>query len=174
MLLVAVMERSANAKTAPNSAVLRRYALVIGSNTGGGAKREKLKYAGQDATKVADVLRQLGGVDGSDLQLLSEPDIASLDRSIDVLSSRIREQRRSGQRVELVVYYSGHADETGILLAGSRYEYGKLRQRIRAMPAISKNPGDTNSVMPVMEAAVSLAIAMFVFRTTPGKPRYAG
>lgn len=135
MLLVAVMERSANAKTPSSSPVLRRYALVIGSNTGGGAKREKLRYAGQDATKVADVLRQLGGVDTTDLSLLSEPDIAALDRSIDTLSSRIRDERKKGQRVELVVYYSGHADETGILLGGSRYDYGKLRQRIRAMPA---------------------------------------
>ncbi len=135
MLLVAVMERSASAKTPTSSAVLRRYALVIGSNTGGGAKREKLRYAGQDATKIADVLRQLGGVELPDLALLSEPDIAALDRSIDTLSARIRDQRQKGQRVELVVYYSGHADETGILLAGSRYDYGKLRQRIRAMPA---------------------------------------
>ncbi len=135
MLLVAVMERSATAKTPSNQAVLRRYALVIGSNTGGGAKREKLRYAGQDATKIADVLRQLGGVDTNDLALLSEPDIAALDRQIDALSSKIRDQRQKGQRVELVVYYSGHADETGILLGGSRYDYGKLRQRIRAMPA---------------------------------------
>ncbi len=135
MLLVAVLERSANAKTPSNQTVLRRYALVIGSNTGGGAKRERLRYAGQDATKVADVLRQIGGVDNTDLALLSEPDIASLDRSIDTLTARIRGERRRGQRIELVVYYSGHADETGILLGGSRYDYGKLRQRIRAVPA---------------------------------------
>ena len=135
MLLVAVMERSSHAKTPSNSAVLRRYALVIGSNTGGGAKREKLRYAGQDATKVADVLRQLGGVDGNDLALLSEPDVAALDLTIDTLSRRIRDQRQKGQRIELVVYYSGHADETGILLGGARYDYGKLRTRIRAMPA---------------------------------------
>lgn len=135
MLLAAALERSAHAKTPANQTVLRRYALVIGSNTGGGATRERLKYAGQDATKVADVLRQLGGVDPTDLALLSEPDVAALDRSIDALSTRIREQRKQGQRVELVVYYSGHADETGILLGGGRYDYGKLRQRIRAMPA---------------------------------------
>ncbi len=135
LLFVAMLERQASAKTQSNGAVLRRYALVIGSNTGGGAKREKLRYAGQDATKIADVLRQLGGVDTLDLALLNEPDIAALDRSLDTLSSRIRDERVKGRRVELIVYYSGHADETGILLGGSRYEYSKLRQRIRAVPA---------------------------------------
>jgi hypothetical protein len=129
------VERPAYAKTGDTSTVLRRYALVIGSNNGGGVGREKLRYAGQDATKVADVLRQLGGVDQTDLALLSEPDGAALDRSLDALTKRVRDERKKGQRVELVVYYSGHADETGILIGGARYDYGKLRTRIRAVPA---------------------------------------
>ena len=114
---------------------LRRYALVIGSNTGGGVGRDQLRYAGQDAAKVADVLQQLGGVSQPDLSLLREPDTRTLDRAFDGLSRRVRDERKRGQRVELVVYYSGHADETGILIGGTRYDYGRLRQRIRAVPA---------------------------------------
>ncbi len=121
----------AHASTPP----LRRFALVIGSNTGGGTGREKLRYAGHDATTVADVLRQLGGVEGADLSLLAEPDKRTLDRAFDTLSRRIRSQRKRGQRVEVVVYYSGHADESGILIGGARYDYARLRQRIRAVPA---------------------------------------
>ena len=114
---------------------LRRYALVIGSNTGGGAGRDKLRYAGHDADTVADVLKQLGGVSGPDLALLSEPTTSSLDRELDSLSKRVKSERKRGQRVELVVYYSGHSDDSGILIGGQRYDYGRLRDRIRAVPA---------------------------------------
>jgi hypothetical protein len=113
---------------------LRRFALVIGSNNGGNV-RERLRYAGHDAETIADVLRQLGGVDQVDLDLLSEPDAHGLDHAFDVLSDRVRAERKRGQRVELVVYYSGHADDSGILLGGAHYDYGRLRQRIRDVPA---------------------------------------
>jgi hypothetical protein len=114
---------------------LRRYALVIGSNDAGGSGRERLRYAGRDAATFAEVLQQLGGVSQLDLSLLREPDTGALDRAFDGLSQRVRSERKRGQRVELVVYYSGHSDEAGILLGGGRYDYARLRQRIRAVPA---------------------------------------
>ena len=113
---------------------LRRFALVISSNNGGNL-RERLRYAGHDAATVADVLRQLGGVNQVDLSLLSEPDTRDLDHAFDALTARVRTERKTGQRVELVVYYSGHADDAGILIGGARYDYGRLRQRIRDVPA---------------------------------------
>jgi hypothetical protein len=125
---------SAPVHASATAAPLRRFALVIGSNNGGNV-RERLRYAGHDAETIADVLRQLGGVDQVDLDLLSEPDARGLDHAFDVLSDRVRAERKRGQRVELVVYYSGHADETGILLGGAHYDYARLRQRIRDVPA---------------------------------------
>jgi hypothetical protein len=113
---------------------LRRFALVVGSNNGG-SERDKLRYAGHDAATIADVLQQLGGVTKADLALLDEPDTHALDGAFDTLSKRVRDERKRGQRVELVVYYSGHADETGILLGGTRYDYARLRERIRDVPA---------------------------------------
>jgi Caspase domain len=120
--------------SAATSTPLRRFALVIGSNNGGNV-RERLRYAGHDAETIADVLRQLGGVDQVDLSLLNEPDMHDLDHAFDTLSERVRADRKRGQRVELVVYYSGHADESGILLSGAHYDYARLRQRIRDVPA---------------------------------------
>ena len=123
------------ARAAPAASVpLRRYALVIGSNNGG-ADRDPLRYASQDAAAVAGVLQQLGGVSKVDLSLLREPDARELDRTFDALSRRVRDERKRGQRVELVVYYSGHADDAGILTNGGRYAYARLRERIRAVPA---------------------------------------
>ncbi len=122
------------AATAHASTPLRRFALVVGSNNGG-SDREQLRYAGHDAATIADVLQQLGGVSQADLSLLREPDTRELDRAFDTLSERVQTERKRGQRVELVVYYSGHADESGILIGGKRYDYARLRERIRAVPA---------------------------------------
>jgi hypothetical protein len=119
---------------AATTAPLRRFALVVGSNDGG-ADRVRLRYAARDATRVADVLEQLGGVTAGDLALLREPAPGELDRAFDRLAQRIRSGRIRGQRIELVVYYSGHADETGILVGGTRYDYERLRRRIRDVPA---------------------------------------
>ncbi|HMG25008.1 MAG TPA: caspase family protein, partial [Kofleriaceae bacterium] len=120
--------------TAATTAPLRRFALVIGSNSGRSVG-DRLRYAGHDAQTIADVLRQLGGVDQVDLSLLSEPDTRDIDRAFDSLSDRVRSERKRGQRVEVVVYYSGHADESGILIGGAHYDYARLRQRIRDVPA---------------------------------------
>jgi hypothetical protein len=134
--LVAVLASAPRSEAKPSAQPsLRRYAIIIGSNSGGGSTRDQLRYAIKDAGKIADVLRQLGGVTQLDLSLLNEPDTLAVDRAFDALSKRVRDERKRGQRVELVVYYSGHADESGILLAGTRYDYGRLRQRIRAVPA---------------------------------------
>jgi hypothetical protein len=132
--LVAAPTSAAPVPAPATSAPLRRFALVIGANNGG-SMRERLRYAGHDAATIADVLRQLGGVSQVDLDLLSEPNMRDLEHAFDMLSQRVRTERKRGQRVELVVYYSGHADETGILVAGEHYDYVRLRQRIRDVPA---------------------------------------
>ena len=122
------------AAAAPTTSPLRRFALVIGSNNGGSV-RERLRYAAHDAETIADVFRQLGGVEQVDLSMLSEPDSHGVDHAFDALSERVQDARKHNQRVELVVYYSGHADESGILLSGEHYDYARLRQRINDVPA---------------------------------------
>jgi hypothetical protein len=113
---------------------LRRYAVIIGANNGG-TGREALRYAGSDAEAVARVLGELGGVRRGDALLVREPDGPQLDKTFARVSQRIRAERVRGQRVELLVYYSGHSDEEGILLGDNRYTYGKLRRTIQAVPA---------------------------------------
>jgi hypothetical protein len=134
LVLVAPPARAAPGPAQPATGALRRFALVLGSNTGGG-QRGPLRYAGRDAATVAAVLQQIGGVNALDLSLLSEPSTRALDDAFDTLSTRVRAERTRGQRTELVVYYSGHADESGILIGGARYDYARLRQRIRDVPA---------------------------------------
>jgi len=135
MIMIVVAQPATAAPTHAQSSVpLRRFALIVGSNNGGG-DRDQLRYAGHDAKTIADVLQQLGGVNQVDLSLLREPDAHALDSAFDALSQRVQSERKRGQRVELVVYYSGHADETGILIGGAHYDYALLRKRIQAVPA---------------------------------------
>jgi len=111
----------------------RRFALIVGSNDGG-AERVKLRYAGTDAKAVARVLRELGGVADTDVVLLEDPDLSKLEAGFDRMRTKIGDTA-AGVRTELLVYYSGHSDESGLLLYGKRFGYPALRQRIREMPS---------------------------------------
>jgi caspase domain-containing protein len=113
---------------------LERLVLVVGAN-GGGRDRPALKYAVADAERFARVLVDLGGVAPSNETLLRQPSLHELTDALDVLARRIEQGRRSGRRTEMIVYFSGHADETGLLLGDDRYSYRTLRDRLDRIPA---------------------------------------
>ncbi|MFM7204551.1 MAG: caspase family protein, partial [Myxococcota bacterium] len=113
---------------------LRRYALIIGANLGG-PSRPPLKYAHTDAQAFARVLEEMGGVGAADRMLLLEPTRASLDQNLKALSQRLKAEQSPQQRSELVLYYSGHSDETGIMLGSERWSYPEIRQALDTLPA---------------------------------------
>lgn len=116
------------------SGALRRFALVVGANDGGRGRTE-LRYAASDATAVARVLEELGGVHEGDRLLLVEPGRADLQRGLAELQTRLAAARAPDTRVELFVYYSGHSDEEGLLLGDERFGYGELRDALESLPA---------------------------------------
>ena len=105
---------------------MRRFALVVGSNGGGGG-RVRLKYAGSDARSFASVMTELGGVSPSDLTLLLDPDVPTLERALKGLADSAARALRSDTRSEIIFYYSGHSDEEGLLLGSQRFGYPELR-----------------------------------------------
>ena len=117
-------------------AEVQRFVLAAGANFGG-ADRPQLRYAVSDAARFAAVLTDLGGVDPANVILLKEPKVRELIQAIDDLSRRVSEagRRAGGGRTEVLVYYSGHADEKGLLLGDDRYWYQTLRDRLDEMPA---------------------------------------
>jgi hypothetical protein len=134
-ILVLILSGAApGAARAASDGELRRFALVIGANDGG-PDRVKLRYATTDADAVARVVRELGGVAPSDLELLLDPAGQALDAGFAAMQRKLAAARQARVRIELLVYYSGHSDEEGLLLGGSRYPYARLREQIRAMPA---------------------------------------
>src|SRR4051812_48296474 len=115
LLLLAAVLGSGAAST-------RRLGLMIGVNDGG-RDRVRLKYAGSDASAFALSMRELGGVDPRDIILALDADSAGVARALDQLAARAAEAKREGGRVEAVIFFSGHADEEGLLLRGPRFGF---------------------------------------------------
>jgi hypothetical protein len=117
--------------------VVKRYALVAGANQGG-RDRPTLRYAISDAARFAAVLQELGGVDERNTLLLEQPTVGELERALGTLRRRTEADRRgpaAPRRTEFVFYYSGHADEKGLLLGDDRYSYRSLRDQMDDVPA---------------------------------------
>ncbi|MBN1335430.1 MAG: caspase family protein [Deltaproteobacteria bacterium] len=112
----------------------RRYALVVGANDGGSG-RTRLRYATDDARRMAQVLVELGGVQPGDELVVLEPRSADLQAAFAEMDRRLASRAGIARRREVVVYFSGHSDETGLLLGGERFEYGDLKNAIRRLDA---------------------------------------
>lgn len=112
----------------------RRFALVVGVNDGG-AGRTRLRYAGTDASAFSDVMMELGGVARADLVLLRDPSRAGFLEAMETLRIRIGAASDGVTRPELLVYFSGHSDETGLIFGKEKLTYADFRARIDAAPA---------------------------------------
>ena len=122
-------------------ATVQRFTLVIGANEAG-PDRPQLRYAVTDAERFARVLVELGGVNRENEIVLRQPKLRDLMAALDLLQARVTRAigARGGSandtgRTEVLVYYSGHADEQGLLLGDDRYSYRSLRARLDQIPA---------------------------------------
>jgi hypothetical protein len=122
------------AATSDASTTLRRMALAVGAHEGGNG-RDRLLYASSDAQAFLKTLHELGGLTEDDARLLSKPSRADLRQALQEFSKQVAEARRNHSRVEAVVYYSGHADEKGLLLGEERLDYTEFRQATRRLEA---------------------------------------
>lgn len=121
------------ARAADAGVRMRRFALMAGFNDGG-PTRARLHFAASDAQAMSKVLESLGGVASEDLLLVQEPSRAAFLSAFDRLGKAIA-AASPGVRREVVVYYSGHSDEEGLLIGPDRVSYDELRARIQALPA---------------------------------------
>jgi len=103
-----------------------RVALLAGVNDGGPG-RPRLRFAASDAQAFGAVMRELGGLAERDTVMVVDGDRARVLSGLDQLAGLARRARGAGDRVEAIVYYSGHSDEQGLLLRGERLDYTDLR-----------------------------------------------
>jgi hypothetical protein len=135
-ILLAVTLVLGTGRSASAAVPVQRFLLVVGANIGGG-DRPKLQYAISDAERFARVMLELGGVPQANEVVLRQPRLKDLIDALDVLNARVVEARRGKEpgRIEVIVYYSGHADEQGLLIGSDRYSYRTLRDRLDQIPA---------------------------------------
>jgi Caspase domain len=118
----------------PATGSLRRLALVVGSNRGA-ADRVPLRYAVSDADRFADIVTRMGGVEPADSVVLRDPGRKRLMEALAETALRAGTARAAAQRVEAIVYFSGHADEQGLMLGREVVRYAELREAIQAIGA---------------------------------------
>ncbi|HEX7840872.1 MAG TPA: caspase family protein, partial [Kofleriaceae bacterium] len=119
------------AQPAPDIAV---YALVVGSNAGGPGQAA-LRYAEDDARRVAATLLELGGYPADGVDVALHPTPAALRDHLSKLAARVEADRAAGRQARVLFYYSGHARSTAIDLGPDELALGELRQRLFGIPA---------------------------------------
>ena len=137
--LLATALTAAPPQSPPAQTTVRRVVLIAAANRGG-EDRPLLKYALTDAERFSQVMQALGGVEAADVVLLKQPRVGELDAALDALKARVLAARRTGRagatvRTEVFFYYSGHADEKGLLLGNDRLSYLTLRERLESVQA---------------------------------------
>jgi hypothetical protein len=125
---------ASNANAATESGRINRYVVAVSANNGGKG-RPMLRYAESDARSFAKVLKEMGGVLPQNVILVKEPSVVALQKEFANLDAKILQDKASNGRDEVLVYYSGHADEKGLRLGEETYAWKDLRNRIDALSA---------------------------------------
>ena len=141
-----------NIQTSQANQTVRRFVLATGANFGG-TTRTPLRYAVSDAQNFVQVLEAMGGVQANDKFLLQEPTLTEFQHALQNLQERVATASQSANRIEVIVYYSGHADENGLLLGRDRFTYQTLRQAMQTLKA--------DVQIAVLDACASGAITRF-------------
>ncbi|HXU05120.1 MAG TPA: caspase family protein, partial [Polyangia bacterium] len=138
LLLIATASFAAAAPAPPSTQAptvrLRRFVLLAGVDDGG-PSRTKLRYAASDARAMGRVLQTMGGVAAEDVVFVSTANRAAFDAAFADIEQKLRAGATAGVRRELLVYYSGHSDEDGLLIGRDRVGYDELRARVQRAPA---------------------------------------
>ena len=111
-----------------------RFVLAAGANDGGHG-RTLLRYAVSDAENFADVMVEMGGVPAAHRQLLVDPGRDDFEAALRQLGARVHAARQGRAHTEVMLYYSGHADEDGLLLGDERLGYRDLRRLLDTVEA---------------------------------------
>lgn len=117
------------------AAETRRVAVVVGHNTGGASERP-LRYAEDDAGKLADVLVELGDVDRSRLFVVRGRPREAVIEALARAAATVKAARQlPDDRVILTFFYSGHSDATSLQLGDSKLPYAELKRLLDATGA---------------------------------------
>ena len=123
------------ARAAPASLTEARRFAVIVAHHDGGPGRALLQHAGTDAAAIRDVLLEIGGVDEKDVRFVVDKDRHAVEDVLAEISARAAREKAAGARVEVVFYYSGHADEGGLVFGREHLPWEAFKDRISGIDA---------------------------------------
>lgn len=127
-IVLCVMSVFASIVYADNTKI-ERYVFAISANNGGSA-RPMLRYAESDAKSFVNVMHEMGGVPKSNQFFVREPSVSEIKKQLSVLDGVLKKNKGQNARQEVLVYYSGHADEKGIHLGDENFAWSELRANI--------------------------------------------
>ena len=133
-LSFALAQGAAGLAAEPATGPARRFALVVGANRGA-ADRIPLRYAVADAERFADLVSTMGGVLPADRIDLHDPDRKALLAALERTGARAASAKATASRVEVIFYFSGHADDKGLMLGREMVPYRELRTAVSSMGA---------------------------------------
>jgi hypothetical protein len=110
------------------------YAIVVGSNPGGPGQ-ESLRYAEDDAHRVADLLVELGSYGADRVERLMHPSAEELLAAIARARSRVAPLAAKGKQSRFFFYYSGHARADALNLGRQELPLSQLRDQLLQLPA---------------------------------------
>ncbi|NNC16935.1 caspase family protein [Corallococcus exiguus] len=127
--LMAATARAGEERATPPAS--RRMAVIVGSNAAV-LGRAALRYAHDDARRVADVLSQVGEFRAEDVVLLLDP---APEAILAALDQQLASLRSAPGDTLLLFYYSGHADQQALYPQGAPLLFTALKQRIESPDA---------------------------------------
>lgn len=110
------------------------YAVVVGSNAGGAGQAD-LKYAEDDARRVAGLLTELGGYAPDAVDVVVHPTPDQLRDRLAKMATRVHADLAAGKQARVFFYYSGHARATALDLGNQELPLAELRTRLFSVPA---------------------------------------
>jgi len=106
-----------------------RFGLFVGNNHGAMGE-PPLVFAESDAEKMRDLFVRYGGMTNKEAWLVKGATARGLRTEVEKLTLRILEHTSDGERVTLVVYYSGHGDDESLHLGTTRLPHADLRDLV--------------------------------------------
>jgi hypothetical protein len=114
-----------------------RLAVIAGNNRGADPAAT-LRFAEDDAARLAQLLQGPGGFAAEDVALLTAADSERFETALRAVEERITSLRARGREALLLVYFSGHSDGEQLELGDHRLAHDALRTWIESSPATLK------------------------------------
>ena len=111
-----------------------RFAVVVGADRGATAGGT-LRYAERDAAKVADLLREVGGIPAARIHLLTGTDADTVRNQLKEIEAEIAALNRDANTL-LLFFYSGHANAEALELGDSRLPMEEIKGFLKSSGAV--------------------------------------